>query len=50
MKKAKRKLKIKQVRKYLEEINHHCAQLSTTLRDLADKLDAVRSYHLDNEE
>jgi hypothetical protein len=52
MKKVKKQKKAKlkkreQVRAYLEEVNHHCAQLSTVLRALADKLDDVRSHHFD---
>jgi Mg2+ and Co2+ transporter CorA len=47
-KKAKRKAKQQEaIRSYLEDINHHIAQLSTALRALADKLDNVRAYHFD---
>lgn len=52
MKKAKRKAKKQKaeaVRSYLEQINHHCAQLTIALRALADRLDDVRSYHLGKE-
>lgn len=55
MKKAK-KLKAKKQRKknervrgYLADINHHVGQLTMALRAVADKLDNVRSYHLDKE-
>lgn len=50
MKKAKRKFQVKKqkkIRAYLDEVNQHIAQLSATLRMLADKLDDVRSYHFD---
>lgn len=53
MKKAKRKFKKqkqKKIRKYLIEVNEHCAQLTAALRNLADRLDDVRSYHLENED
>ena len=57
MKKAKRKLikaeakkkKLMVVRKFLEEINYHCEQVSITLRHLANAIDNVRSYHLGEE-
>jgi hypothetical protein len=55
MKKIKRlKAKIKKQKKlhgvrvheFLEEVNYHCEQVTAALRNLADKLDDVRSYHL----
>ena len=42
--KAKKKLEV--VRSHLEAINLHCALLTAALRNLADKIDDVRSFHL----
>ena len=59
MKKAKRKKakakaekkqkKAEDIRSYLEAVNVHCALLTAALRNLADRIDDVRSYHLDKE-
>jgi Mg2+ and Co2+ transporter CorA len=41
--------KQEKVRSYLTEVNHHVAQLTMALRALADRLDDVRSWHLEDE-
>ena len=49
-KKVKAKKKLEVVRSHLEAINLHCALLTAALRNLADKIDDVRSFHLPGEE
>jgi hypothetical protein len=47
--KEQRKTRAGRTRRLLADVNLHCAQLTTALRNLADRLDDIRSYHLDKE-
>jgi Mg2+ and Co2+ transporter CorA len=47
--KASKAKKQERIRRYLTEVNEHIAQLTGALRILADRLDDVRSWHLDED-
>jgi hypothetical protein len=51
LKATKRELKAKSIsaRRMLADVNLHCANLTAALRGLADRLDDIRSFHLDKE-